>query len=176
MEFIVIQGDKTLNLNNRKPLCSVTKAKHRQSLLSEDVINITVESKTPLALQVGNYIEYENRRYTLNSAPKVKKEQGYYTYDLVFEGVQYLLRDKVYFNLDAQGFQNTADFPLTGEINIFLTTLITNINSISDFTWVLGEYPQNTETKTLTFNNENCLAVYKKSVRNTIPSLKSSRI
>ncbi|QWU97351.1 phage tail protein [Riemerella anatipestifer] len=162
MEFIVIQGDKTLNLNNRKPLCSVTKAKHRQSLLSEDVINITVESKTPLALQVGNYIEYENRRYTLNSAPKVKKEQGYYTYDLVFEGVQYLLRDKVYFNLDAQGFQNTADFPLTGEINIFLTTLITNINSISDFTWVLGEYPQNTETKTLTFNNENCLAVLQK--------------
>ncbi|MCW0513639.1 hypothetical protein OKE69_07320, partial [Riemerella anatipestifer] len=162
MEFIVIQGDKTLNLNNRKPLRSVTKAEHRQSLLSEDVINITVESKTPLALQVGNYIEYENRRYTLNSAPKVKKEQGYYTYDLVFEGVQYLLRDKVYFNLDAQGFQNTADFPLTGEINIFLTTLITNINSISDFTWVLGEYPQNTETKTLTFNNENCLAVLQK--------------
>ncbi|MDR7846604.1 phage tail spike protein [Riemerella anatipestifer] len=162
MEFIVIQGDKTLNLNNRKPLCSVTKAEHRQSLLSEDVINITVESKTSLALQVGNYIEYENRRYTLNSAPKVKKEQGYYTYDLVFEGVQYLLRDKVYFNLDAQGFQNTADFPLTGEINIFLTTLITNINSISDFTWVLGEYPQNTETKTLTFNNENCLAVLQK--------------
>ncbi|QYR03383.1 phage tail protein [Riemerella anatipestifer] len=162
MEFIVVQGDKTLNLNNRKPLCSVAKAEHRQSLLSEDVINITIESKTPLALQVGNYIEYENRRYTLNSAPKVKKEQGYYTYDLVFEGVQYLLRDKVYFNLDAQGFQNTADFPLTGEINIFLTTLITNINSISDFTWVLGEYPQNTETKTLTFNNENCLAVLQK--------------
>ncbi|UXN80987.1 tail protein [Phage vB_RanS_PJN03] len=162
MEFIVVQGNKTLDLNNRKPLCSVTKAEHRQSLLSEDVINITVESKTPLALQVGNYIEYENRRYTLNSAPKVKKEQGYYTYDLVFEGVQYLLRDKVYFNLDAQGFQNTADFPLTGEINIFLTTLITNINSISDFTWVLGEYPQNTETKTLTFNNENCLAVLQK--------------
>ncbi|MCO7317329.1 hypothetical protein PG592_08860 [Riemerella anatipestifer] len=162
MEFIVVQGSKTLNLNNRKPLCSVTKAEHRQSLLSEDVINITVESKTPLALQVGNYIEYENRRYTLNSAPKVKKEQGYYAYDLVFEGVQYLLRDKVYFNLDAQGFQNTADFPLTGEINIFLTTLITNINSISDFTWVLGEYPQNTETKTLTFNNENCLAVLQK--------------
>ncbi|MDY3524958.1 hypothetical protein PG310_04560 [Riemerella anatipestifer] len=162
MEFIVVQGNKPLNLNNRKPLRSVTKAEHRQSLLSEDVINITVESKTPLALQVGNYIEYENRRYTLNSAPKVKKEQGYYTYDLVFEGVQYLLRDKVYFNLDAQGFQNTADFPLTGEINIFLTTLITNINSISDFTWVLGEYPQNTETKTLTFNNENCLAVLQK--------------
>ncbi|WP_353851907.1 phage tail spike protein [Riemerella anatipestifer] len=162
MEFIVIQGDKPLNLNNRKPLRSVTKAEHRQSLLSEDVINITVESKTPLALQVGNHIEYENRKYTLNSAPKVKKEQGYYAYDLVFEGVQYLLRDKVYFNLDAQGFQNTADFPLTGEINIFLTTLITNINSISDFTWVLGEYPQNTETKTLTFNNENCLAVLQK--------------
>ncbi|MDR7784864.1 phage tail spike protein, partial [Riemerella anatipestifer] len=162
MEFIVVQGDKTLNLNNRKPLCSVAKAEHRQSLLSEDVINITIESKTPLALQVGNYIEYENRRYTLNSAPKVKKEQGYYTYDLTFEGVQYLLRDKVYFNLDAQGFQNTADFPLTGEINIFLTTLITNINSISDFTWLLGEYPQNTETKTLTFNNENCLAVLQK--------------
>ncbi|WP_340299250.1 phage tail protein [Riemerella anatipestifer] len=162
MEFIVVQGDKTLNLNRKNPLCSVTKAKHNMVLMSEDVINITVESKAVLYFSIGDFIEYENRRYTLNFAPKVKKEQGYYTYDLIFEGAQYLLRDKVYFNLDAQGFQNTADFPLTGEIHIFLTTLITNINSISDFTWVLGEYPQNTETKTLTFNNENCLAVLQK--------------
>ncbi|MCW0518292.1 phage tail protein, partial [Riemerella anatipestifer] len=162
MEFIVVQGDKTLNLNRKNPLCSVTKAKHNMVLMSEDVINITVESKAVLYFSIGDFIEYENRRYILNSAPKVKKEQGYYTYDLVFEGAQYLLRDKVYFNLDAQGFQNTADFPLTGEIHVFITTLITNINSISDFTWVLGEYPQNTETKTLTFNNENCLAVLQK--------------
>lgn len=158
MEFIVKQGNNTLNLNNRNPLRSVTKAEHRQSLLSEDVINISIESKTPLSFNIGNTIEYEARKYTLNSAPKVKREQGIYTYDLIFEGVQYLLRDKIYFNRDAQGYQTGADFPLTGEIEMFLTTLINNINTIGQ-TWILGFYPQNTETKTLTFNNENCLAV-----------------
>lgn len=159
MEFIVKQGNNTLNLNNRKPLRSVTKAEHRQTLLSEDVVNISVESVVPLVFHIGDVFEYENRRYTLNFAPKVKREQGVYTYDLVFEGVQYLLRDKIFFNTDTQGYQTGADFSLTGDLELFITTIRNNINAISNQTWLVGEVTENTETKTLTFNNENCLAV-----------------
>lgn len=159
MEFIIKQGNSTLNLNSRKPLRTVTKAEHRQGLLSEDVVSLSVESKAPISFYVGDVLEYSNRRYSLNSAPKVKKEQGFYTYDLTFEGTQYLLRDKVFFNRDAQGVQTTADFPLTGELQTFLTVLLHNITALGGMAWQLGEMPQNTETKTLTFNNENCLAV-----------------
>ena len=46
--MIVIQRTGTLNLNNRKPIRKVTSSQHKQVLLSEDVIDIKVESKSPL--------------------------------------------------------------------------------------------------------------------------------
>lgn len=161
-EIVVIQKSGTLRLNNRKPLRTVVKAEHKQSLLSQDVVNVSVESKTPLSFNLNDKIEYAGRYFILNTAPKVRKQQGFYFYDLVFEGSQYSLRKKIYFNLDKTGFQTSSEFPLTGEINMFLKVLINNINQIDDFTWELGEYPQNTEAKTLTFSNDNCLAVLQK--------------
>lgn len=160
--MIVIQRTGTLNLNNRKPIRRVTSSQHKQVLLSEDVIDIKVESKSPLDFYIGDKIEYSGRFFYLNSMPKVVKEQGFYSYNLTFEGAQYLLRKKIYFNLDKTGFQTSADFPLTGEIDIFLKVLINNINSVENGTWILGGYPKNTEGKTLTFSNENCLAVLQK--------------
>ncbi|SDE15119.1 phage tail protein, partial [Riemerella columbipharyngis] len=161
-EIIVTQARSNLNLNNRNPLRSVTKAEYTKTLLGEDSISLTVESKTVLDFHINDYIDLRNKRYTLNTAPKVKKEQGFYTYDLTFEGMQYRLRKKIYFNLDTQGYQTTGDFPLTSTIETFLQVLISNINQVDDFTWTLGEYPQNSETKTLTFSDENCLAVLQK--------------
>lgn len=158
-ELILIQKGGLLNLNSKNPFRVVTKAEHKQALLSEDVLNISVESKSPIEFALGDKIEYAERYFVLNTAPKIKKEQGVYSYDLTFEGMQYTLRKKIYFNLDKVGLQTAADFALTGEIDIFLKVLINNINQVEGATWVLGEIPQNTETKTLTFNNENCLAV-----------------
>jgi len=160
--MIVIQRTGTLNLNNRRPIRRVVSAQHKQVLLSEDVIDIKVESKSPLDFYIGDKIEYSGRFFYLNSMPKVVKEQGLYSYNLTFEGAQYLLRKKIYFNLDKTGFQTSADFPLTGEIDIFLKVLIDNINSVENGAWILGDYPKNTEGKTLTFSNENCLAVLQK--------------
>lgn len=152
----------TLSLNTKSIYRTISKIEFVQRLLSEDVINITVETKYPIFFNIGDKIEHNNKFYHLNFAPKVKREQGIYTYDLTFEGSQYLLRQKVYFNLDKESFQTTADFSLTGEIEIFLRVLITNINSLNQENWILGDFPQDTETKTLSFNGENCLAVLQK--------------
>lgn len=163
MELVVIQKQGgRVPLNAENPFRRVIKAEHRQSLLSEDVISISVDSKKPITFHIGDKIEYAGRNFYLNQAPKIKREQGFYAYDLTFEGVQYSLRNKIYFNLDKTGFQTSADFPLTGEIDIFLKVLVDNINSISDTRWILGEFPENTDTKTLTFSSENCLAVLQK--------------
>ena len=161
-ELILIQKNGELNLNSKNPYRIVTKAEHRQVLLSEDVVNISLDSKAPIDFHLGDKIEYAGRFFLLNTPPRIKREQGVYNYELTFEGVQYSLRKKIYFNIDKTGFQTTADFPLTGEIDIFLKTLVNNINSVEGNRWILGEYPQNTDTKTLTFNNENCLAVLQK--------------
>lgn len=159
---VIKTNGKIIPLNAKSTSRFAVKAEHRQSLLSEDTLQIALESKYPIEFNIGDKIEHNGRFFTLNFAPKVKREQGFYQYDLVFEGSQYHLRNKVFFNLDKTGFQTTADFPLTGEIDIFLRTLIANINSLNKGTWILGEFPQNTETKTLTFNGENCLAVLQK--------------
>lgn len=162
LDLVLEQKGGNIRLNSKNPLRVITKAEHKQALLSEDVINISLESKEPLDFYLGDRIEYTNRYFTLNQSPKVKREQGFYSYELVFEGVQYRLRNKIYFNLDKTDFQTTADFPLTGEIDIFLKVIIDNINKIDDFVWILGEYPKDTETKTLTFSGDNCLAVLQK--------------
>ncbi|WP_394265431.1 phage tail spike protein [Bergeyella zoohelcum] len=160
--FIVQKKYGALNLNDRFFKRFVTKAEYRQSLLSEDVIDVTVESRNKINFNIGDVYKHRGRLFVLNQAPKIKKEQGYYTYELIFEGVQYRLRKKIYFNLDPTGFQTTADFPLTGEIDVFLRVLVDNINKADDYAWELGVFPQNTETKTLTFANENCLAALQK--------------
>ncbi|MFB9120996.1 hypothetical protein ACFFUE_07315 [Bergeyella porcorum] len=160
--IVLKKNNQVINLNSKTLLQQVVKAEFRQSLLSEDIVSISVESKKPISFNLGDKIEHNNRFYHLNFAPKVKREQGTYTYDLTFEGSQYLLRQKVYFNLDKENFQTTADFSLTGEIEIFLRVLITNINSLNQENWILGDFPQDTEIKTLSFNGENCLAVLQK--------------
>lgn len=162
VNIVVIQKTGTLRLNNRNPFRQVIKAEHKQSLLSEDVVYVSVDSKTPLNFNLGDKIEYAGRNFMLNSAPKIKRERGFYSYDLQFEGSQYTLRKKIYFNLDKMGFQTSADFPLTGEIDIFLKVLVDNLSKIGEGKWILGEFPKGTEAKTLTFNNENCLAVLQK--------------
>ena len=59
--MIVIQRTGALNLNNRKPIRRVTSSQHKQVLLSEDVIDIKVESKSPLDFYIGDKIEYSGR-------------------------------------------------------------------------------------------------------------------
>lgn len=81
-----------------------------------------------------------------------------YYYSILYLQSAFLLRKLKVFNLDSQGNKTTNEFPLTGEINEFLYLLINNANK-KDNQWILGNFPTNTETKTLTFNNENCLAV-----------------
>ena len=159
---IIKQNGTKIDLFNRHPICSVVKAEHRHSLLSENVINLSVESKIPLDFNIGDKIDHYEQTFTLNTAPRLKREQGFYNYDLTFESRQYLLRNKILFNLDKAGFQTSADFSLTSTLHDFLKVLLINVNSIYNNRWVLKEFPTNTEAKTLSFNNENCLAVLQK--------------
>ncbi|GEM_PF-557066 len=158
-ELIVHQAGGDLDLNRPIPLTYVTKAEFNQQLLSSDRITVSVQCTEPITFNIGDYIIFEGRKYTLNLNPAVqKKADNSYSYDLQFEGVQYELIRKVLFNQDAGGFFNTSDFPLTGEIDEFLNLIIVNANRDSDFTWSLGTYPTDTEAKTITFSNTNCLA------------------
>ncbi|QDZ63216.1 phage tail protein [Elizabethkingia bruuniana] len=158
-EIVIKKKNTTIDLFNYKPFRSVTKAELSRTLMSDDYVDISVECANPLDLSLGDRVTVEGRTFFLNMLPPAKKlAEDQFSYELRFEGPAFLLRKLKVFNLDSQGNKTTNEFPLTGEINEFLYLLINNANK-KDNQWILGNFPSNTETKTLTFNNENCLAV-----------------
>jgi hypothetical protein len=124
-----------------------------RKLNGEDVCQITIALTETADLRIGDYIEVFGRRYTLNVVPDyIKKSNRNYQYDLIFESRMYDLRKVQYMD----GI--SGDFILTGDLSFFVTQLVTNANRIFQG-WSVGSVAGNTETKTLQFSNENCLAV-----------------
>ena len=158
-EIVIHRGSQKIDLFSLIPFCTVTNATHSQELLSVDKVEITIECVQPMMFYLGDYIIHEGRKFTLNQNPKLQKvNNSHYIYNLSFEGVQYDLLRKKYFNYDSQGFYTTGDFPLTGEIDVFLVALLNNAErDENEYDWILGTYPNDTETKTITFDNANCL-------------------
>lgn len=161
-QFIITHIDgSTISLRQRSTVINVTRATQSVELLGNDVVDISVESAVKLYFQIGDKITIIGRDYTLNIPPKeTKLSENKFRYDLQFEGVQYDLSRATYdVNIDTTGSDLYAD-ALTGNMKLFLDVLIANINRVFPGKWVLGTYPDDTETKTLTFSEtDNCLAV-----------------
>ncbi|TDX83995.1 coiled-coil domain-containing protein [Epilithonimonas xixisoli] len=159
-EIVINRGSQKIDLLSLIPFVTVTNANHIQEILSADRIEITIETVNPMLFYLGDYIIQAGRKFTLNQDPKMQKlNETHYIYNLNFEGVQYDLLRKKYFNYDSEGFYTTGDFPLTGEIDVFLVTLLNNAERDEiEYDWILGEVPQDTDTKTITFDNANCLS------------------
>ncbi len=161
-QFIITHIDgSTISLRQRSTVINVTRATQSVELLGNDVVDISVESAVKLYFQIGDKITIVGRDYTLNIPPKeTKLSENKFRYDLQFEGVQYDLSRATYdVNIDTTGSDLYAD-ALTGNMKLFLDVLIANINRVFPGKWVLGTYPDDTETKTLTFSEtDNCLAV-----------------
>ncbi|RYU93581.1 phage tail protein [Emticicia agri] len=149
-------------INSNSQVSVITQAEHKKTLLGEDIITMTVESATVRNFAIGDYIQvFGLPKYKINQLPKVTKEsERKYIYELVFEGLQYDMLRVIYRNTDIVNFNNSADFTLIGTIEVFLNVLIHNLNRVfGTDKWALGDFPEETQTKNLLFNNENCLAV-----------------
>lgn len=155
-QIIVKHRDNTpLLLNSRANISGVTKAEQKVGLLSDDLTEITVESATPLNFELGDTIDVFGKTYTLNFLPTIKKTgKRKFSYDLTFEGPQYELLDVQFLLPD-----NTTGDSFTGNLKDFLEVLLQNIRRIFPGKWALGEYPADTEYKTLSYVGENCLSV-----------------
>lgn len=157
MEQIVVKHrDNTpFLLNSRANISGITKAEQKVGLLSDDLTEITVESATPLKFELGDTIDVFGKTYTLNFLPTIKKTgKRKFSYDLTFEGPQYELLDVQFLLPD-----DTTGDSFTGNLKDFLEVLLQNIRRIFPGKWVLGEYPADTEYKTLSYVGENCLSV-----------------
>jgi hypothetical protein len=142
-------------LFSRENVRGIKSAEQRVSLLGEDVVSLSVQSATPIAFRLGDRIDVFGRQYTLNQLPSIKKTgEKIFEYSLTFEGVQYDLLD-VQFLLP----EWTVGESLTGCLATFVELIVGNANRVFPEKWSVGEYPDHTEYKTLTFSGDNCLAV-----------------
>jgi hypothetical protein len=145
-------------LFKRAPVTGVTKAEQVQDLLGQDILRLTVETAEPVELNIGGKIVAFGKQYTLNQLPTAeKKGERKYSYEMTLEGPQYDLRKPVYFNTDVSGFNTSSDFPLTGDIEMFVDVLINNANRVFGAgRWIKGVVPT-TDVKTITISESNCL-------------------
>ena len=145
----------TALLTSRARKSGVTKAEQSITLLGADTVAITVKSATPLTFHLGDQIDVYGKTYTLNQLPGIKKTGNRnFEYTLTFEGVQYELIDAQFLLPD-----DTVLDSFTGDLEDFLGILIGNLTRVYPGKWVLGVFPANTEFKTLTYTEKNCLEV-----------------
>lgn len=157
MEQIIVRhpGGTTALLTSRARKSGVTKAEQSITLLGADTVAITVKSATPLTFHLGDQIDVYGKTYTLNQLPGIKKTGNRnFEYTLTFEGVQYELIDVQFLLPD-----DTVLDSFTGDLEDFLGILIGNLTRVYPGKWVLGIFPANTEYKTLTYTEKNCLEV-----------------
>ena len=157
MEQIIVRhpDGTTALLTSRARKSGVTKAEQSITLLGADTVAITVKSATPLTFHLGDQIDVYGKTYTLTQLPGIKKTGNRnFEYTLTFEGVQYELIDVQFLLPD-----DTVLDSFTGDLEDFLGILIGNLTRVYPGKWVLGVYPANTEYKTLTYTEKNCLEV-----------------
>ena len=157
MEQIIVRhpDGTTALLTSRARKSGVTKAEQSITLLGADTVAITVKSATPLTFHLGDQIDVYGKTYTLNQLPGIKKTGNRnFEYTLTFEGVQYELIDAQFLLPD-----DTVLDSFTGDLEDFLGILIGNLTRVYPGKWVLGDFPANTEFKTLTYTEKNCLEV-----------------
>lgn len=145
----------TALLTSRAHKSGVTKAEQSITLLGADTVAITVKSATPLTFHLGDQIDVYGKTYTLNQLPGIKKTGNRnFEYTLTFEGVQYELIDAQFLLPD-----DTVLDSFTGDLEDFLGILIGNLTRVYPGKWALGVFPADTEFKTLTYTEKNCLEV-----------------
>lgn len=131
---------------------------YTEKVMGDHMLTLSFELSSQVDLMVGDYITFEGVRYTLNKLPGIKKVSSrLFQYNAVFEHPKYDLIKTIYMFHDNTPMPPEGDFSLTGTAEMFIDLLVSNANRTGQM-WVKGEVEE-TEYRTLTFNNENCLSV-----------------
>ncbi|MGV0847450.1 phage tail protein [Empedobacter falsenii] len=162
MEQILVKRSDNVDylLEDRNRGVFVSSIIQSTELRSNDVINIELSSREFINFTIGDSFYYLGQKYTLNQIPRYfKNSSNDFQFSITFEGVMFDLRRASYdVNIDTTGSAVYGE-TLTADLELFAKILIENINRVFPGKWVLGELPEATETKTITFSEEeNCLA------------------
>ncbi|QNS40182.1 hypothetical protein H0S70_07145 [Chryseobacterium manosquense] len=153
-------GIEHLNLVKRGER-TIDSASLGQGMLTDDTVKYSVRSNSKLDVKINDTIEVFGNTYRINTLPTFKKTSNTeYSYEIEAQGLMYdLLRCK-FFNADGEGFKTTTDFPLIGNLEVFLVAIRNNMHRFSA-NWEIGNFAS-TETKMITFGDDTCLSALQK--------------
>lgn len=158
----MIKRDGTVvDFYSRVPFRTVKEATQSMSLMSDDTVTLTIQSADTIDFDKGDRIVVNGRTYTIRTrVERTIQQNGYYEYRPTFYGRIYDLMKTKYRGTDAYGRSVGLSFDLTYTLKQFLQVLINNTERDYPGLWVLDtENCPDTETKTISFSNQNCLAV-----------------
>lgn len=140
---------------------TITSASLGQGMLTDDTVKFSVISNSHLDIKINDTIEVFGSIYRINVLPSFKKNgNSSYSYEIEAQGLMYdLLRCK-FFNADGEGFKTTTNFPLIGNLEVFLIAIRNNMRRYS-IDWEIGSFV-NAETKMITFGDDTCLSALQK--------------
>lgn len=129
-------------------------------LLGVNIITFNLTLAEPFEFSIGDYLTFEDERYTMNIIPAVKKHSRYrYEYGLTFEAPQYQLRNAQYLffgETDDLARNGMAEFSLVAEPRRFVELVVANGNRIGG-SWQVGRCIE-AEAREVAFNGDNCLS------------------
>lgn len=161
-DLIVIHSDgKQMSIESRSKTAWIQSGTQSVENQNEDIVTLSVVSSEPIPFEIGDKIVVYGRPYWLNQVPKVQRSTAFkYIYDLKFEGLQYQFARATYdVNVDTTGSDLQSE-SLTADLLRFMQIWKINVERVVPGVFELGEIPEGTETKTLTFGDaDNCLAV-----------------
>lgn len=165
MEHIIVKtanNETRIRLYGSSSPVKVSKGEQRKKLLGEDVVDLSIETSKPIPFVVGDWLEVFGEKYWLNLMPKAKKAgRKSFTYDLTFEGVQYLLSKVVFLDEDKSGKSTSGTFTLRANLEEIAGIVINNLVRVYGAgSWIIGTLPaQTTDVRDFSFTDNNCLAV-----------------
>lgn len=154
-------GANHLNLIERGKR-TIISANQSREILSDDTVSLKVKSVEVLDIKVNDYFDVFDTTYRINEMPIITKiNSRLYEYSIKGQGIMYdMLRCK-FFNTDATGFKTDLDFPLIGNLELFLSVVKNNMHRFSD-KWDFAIPTTSTATKTITFGSDTCLSALQK--------------
>jgi hypothetical protein len=122
------------------------------------VVNFTQVGITPVDLALDDTVEILGTKYSLVSQlPIVEKEsERKHNFSCVFEAEHYKLKRTKYFFLNSNNVLKEKSFSIMGDLSVFVGLIMLNLERDNPGKWKVGAVDL-TETKLLSFDNENCL-------------------
>ena len=161
INLIINSTGKSIPLFSKIPFSTLTSAVQEKNLMGDDTVKLNVVTTSILNVGKGDYIVVDGEKYTVRT-PVTRSviSDRHYEYEITLYGVMYDLMKCLYRNADNSGKSSKTSFDLTYTLREFVKVIINNMSRDYPGKWSFDENncPE-TEARTVTFNNQNCLQV-----------------